>query len=166
MEEETYEPNAAQPKFSEVIRQSDSTIDIQMVRNETSKLVDLTAKEDTTSACITEEWEQLVVNEVSKIHSPVCIFKPKLDHSVLSPPDGTRQLDAKTSRILERLEVPRKFRREPVSPNLTSKGMTNSSVQIKKPLLPSQPICVPDQRAVTSSQLMKPNFQRLKRKFK
>ncbi|XP_024170125.1 uncharacterized protein LOC112176438 isoform X1 [Rosa chinensis] len=159
VEEDIYESNATQPKFSEVVGQSDPTIDIEAIREETSKLVDLTAEEDKTSACITEEWEQLVVNDVSKLHSPVCTSKPKPDQSVQSPPDGTRQLDAKTSRILERLEVPRQFRREPLSPNLRSKGVTNSNVQVKKPLLPSKP-------TVTNSQLIKPNFQRLKRKFK
>ncbi|XP_050376804.1 uncharacterized protein LOC126794189 [Argentina anserina] len=167
MEEENheiYEPKATQLKFSDIIGQSVPTIDID-IREETSNLVDLTAEEDKTSACITEEWEQLVVNDVSKLHSPVCTSKPKPDQSVPSP-DGTRQLDAKTSRILERLEVPRQFRREPLSPNLTSKGVMNSSVQVKKLLLPSKPNCALDQHTKTGSQLINPNFQRLKRKFK
>nr|XP_011470840.1 PREDICTED: uncharacterized protein LOC101314812 [Fragaria vesca subsp. vesca] len=166
MEEEIYESKATQTKFSEVIGQSDPTIDIEAIQEEPSMLVDLTEEEDKTSTCITEEWEQLVVNDVSKLRSPLCTSKPKPDQSVQSPPDGTRQLDAKTSRILERLEVPRQFRRESLLPNLTSKGVMNSHGQVKKPLLPYKPTCAPDQSIVTSSQLIKPNFQRLKRKFK
>ncbi|XP_016651239.1 PREDICTED: uncharacterized protein LOC103337913 [Prunus mume] len=163
--EETCEPNATQPKFPEVIVQPNSTKDIAFIREETSEL-DLTAQEDKTSACITEEWEKLIVNEVSRIHSPVCTSKPKLDQSLLlSPPDGNRQLDAKTSRILERLEVPRQFKRESVSPILANTGVKNFSVEVKKPLVESQPNCAPHQSMATS-QLMKPNFQRLKRKHK
>lgn len=151
MEEEIYESKATQTKFSEVIGQSDPTIDIEAIQEEPSMLVDLTEEEDKTSTCITEEWEQLVVNDVSKLRSPLCTSKPKPDQSVQSPPDGTRQLDAKTSRILERLEVPRQFRREPLSPYLTSKGVMNSRGQVKKPLLPYKPTCAPDQSTVTSS---------------
>lgn len=149
-----------------MIVQPNSTKDVAFIREETSEL-DLTAQEDNTSACITEEWEKLIVNEVSEIHSPVCTSKPKLDQSLLlSPPDGHRQLDAKTSRILERLEVPRQFKRESVSPILANTGMKNFSVEVKKPLVESQPNCAPHQSMATTSQLMKPNFQRLKRKHK
>ncbi|XP_068305174.1 uncharacterized protein [Pyrus communis] len=165
-EEKTYESNATEPKLPEVVAQSNSTIDLPIIRNETSHF-DPTAIEDKASACITEEWEKLIVNEVSELHSPVCTSKPKLDQSVLSPPDGNRQLDAKTSRILERLEVPRQFKRESVSPILTNNagGTKNPIVEVKRPLIPSQPISAPNQ-PITGSQLMKPNFQRLKRKHK
>ncbi|CAN6578707.1 unnamed protein product [Malus baccata var. baccata] len=165
-EEQTYEPNATEPKLPEVAAQSNSTIDLPIIRNEASHC-DPTAIEDKASACITEEWEKLIVNEVSELHSPVCTSKPKLDQSVLSPPDGNRQLDAKTSRILERLEVPRQFKRESVSPILTNNagGTKNPIVEVKRPLIPSQPISAPNQ-PITGSQLMKPNFQRLKRKHK
>ncbi|KAM1788491.1 hypothetical protein ACFX11_038776 [Malus domestica] len=165
-EEQTYEPNATEPKLPEVAAQSNSTIDLPIIRNEASHC-DPTAIEDKASACITEEWEKLIVNDVSELHSPVCTSKPKLDQSVLSPPDGNRQLDAKTSRILERLEVPRQFKRESVSPILTNNagGTKNPIVEVKRPLIPSQPISAPNQ-PVTGSQLMKPNFQRLKRKHK
>ncbi|KAB2633061.1 hypothetical protein D8674_029308 [Pyrus ussuriensis x Pyrus communis] len=165
-EEKTYESNATEPKLPEVVAQSNSTIDLPIIRNETSHF-DPTAIEDKASACITEEWEKLIVNEVSDLHSPVCTSKPKLDQSVLSPPDGNRQLDAKTSRILERLEVPRQFKRESVSPILTNNagGTKNPIVEVKRPLIPSRPISAPNQ-PITGGQLMKPNFQRLKRKHK
>ncbi|XP_050151893.1 uncharacterized protein LOC126626569 isoform X2 [Malus sylvestris] len=165
-EEQTYEPNATEPKLPEVAAQSNSTIDLPIIRHEASHC-DPTAIEDKASACITEEWEKLIVNDVSELHSPVCTSKPKLDQSALSPPDGNRQLDAKTSRILERLEVPRQFKRESVSPILTNNagGTKNPIVEVKRPLIPSQPISAPNQ-PVTGSQLMKPNFQRLKRKHK
>ncbi|KAJ6869388.1 hypothetical protein NC651_034207 [Populus alba x Populus x berolinensis] len=68
-------------------------------------LLDLTNRGDKTTASIAEEWEQLVVKEVPKTFSPACVSKPKMDQSVLSSPDSNRKLDAKTSRILERLGV-------------------------------------------------------------
>ncbi|XP_028786754.1 uncharacterized protein LOC114742692 [Neltuma alba] len=44
---------------------------------------DLTTQEDNTIACITKEWEQLVVNEdPNKMDSPSCMRKPKLDKNL------------------------------------------------------------------------------------
>lgn len=117
------------------------------------------------NAHITEEWEQLVVNEAPKLCSPAFISKPKLDQSVLSPPSSNRQLDVKTSRILERLEVPRQLKTKAVSPINTSSGMMDTCVSMKKPLIPTQCIDATNQ-GLTTSQLMKPIFQRLKRKHK
>lgn len=127
---------------------------------EESPQFDLPLGEDITSAPITEEWEQLVVNEVPKIYSSACISKHKLDQSVLSPANSNRQLDVKTSRILERLEVPRQLKTKAFSPVTTSSGMMDTCVPRKKPLTP---LLSAD---ATASQLMKPNFQRLKRKHK
>lgn len=127
---------------------------------EESPQFDLPVGEDKTSAHITEEWEQLVVNEVPKIYSPACISKPKLDQSVLLPANSNRQLDVKTSRILERLEVPRQLKTKAFSTVTTSSGMMDACVPRKKPLTPLQSV------DATAKQLMKPNFLRLKRKHK
>ncbi|XP_033516028.1 uncharacterized protein [Nicotiana tomentosiformis] len=106
---------------------------------------------------ITEEWEQLVVLEIPKMSSPTCISKPKLDKEVSSsPPKTTGKLDDKTSRILERLEVPKQLQRKAASP-------TVSSSSVKKPLIPFGR-GITDAKAIVSSQSIKPNFQRLKRK--
>nr|XP_016449433.1 PREDICTED: uncharacterized protein LOC107774421 [Nicotiana tabacum] len=106
---------------------------------------------------ITEEWEQLVVLEIPKMSSPTCISKPKLDKEVSSsPPKTTGKLDDKTSRILERLEVPKQLQRKAASP-------TVSSSSVKKPLIPFGR-GITDPKAIVSSQSIKPNFQRLKRK--
>jgi hypothetical protein len=85
-----------------------------------------------------------------------------MDQSVLSSPDSNRQLDAKTSRILERLELPRQLKSKTVSPTIIS---SQTPVRTKKPLIPFQPTNAINQ-SPTSSQLLKPNFQRLKRKHK
>ncbi|KAL0012939.1 hypothetical protein SO802_000008 [Lithocarpus litseifolius] len=122
-------------------------------------------EEDNTGTHFTEEWEQLFVNEVPKIYSPVCICKPKLNQSVLLPSSSNRAFDVKTSRILERLEVRRQLRTKTVSPVISSSGMMDTCVPLKKPLIPSQCIDTTDQGS-TKNQLMKPNFQRLKRKHK
>ncbi|KAJ4824265.1 hypothetical protein Tsubulata_031295 [Turnera subulata] len=159
LEETTIELNSNQPDSSEVI-----VIDAVAVEEETP-ILDLTTTEDNTTASIAEEWEQLVVNEAPTIYSPTCISKPKVDQLLLSSPDSTRQLDAKTSRILERLEVPRQLKTKSISPIVTSSRLSETCAPPKKPLIPFQPTHRTDQ-TVTSSQLMKPNFQRLKRKHK
>ncbi|WOG99333.1 hypothetical protein DCAR_0518681 [Daucus carota subsp. sativus] len=125
--------------------------------------------EDSTTARIAEEWEQLIVNEVPRRQSPTCIAKPKFDQAVFSLPEiGSRHLDEKTSRILERLEVPRQMRKKLASPKITSGVITEECVLIKKPLIPFGPANAADQGTVgsQSSQPMKPNFQRLKRKLR
>ncbi|KAK1569306.1 hypothetical protein Q3G72_035209 [Acer saccharum] len=152
----TPEQNSTQPNSSELTAKSNSSVDIVV-------LEDLTAEEENkTSACIDEEWEQLVVSEIPKIYSPTCISKPKPDQSVLSPPDTKRPLDEKTSKILERLEVPRQLKSKAVSPIIKSSSVSDSYLPMKKPLIPFQPSQAAE--STTSSQLMKPNFQRLKRK--
>ncbi|KAK3183299.1 hypothetical protein Dsin_030585 [Dipteronia sinensis] len=149
----TPELNSTQPNSSEPIAKSNSSVAIVV-------LEDLTAEEENkTSACIAEEWEQLVVSEIPKKYSPTCISKPMPDQSVLSP---NRPLDEKTSKILERLEVPRQLKSKAVSPIITSSSVSDSYMPKKKPLIPFQPSQAAE--STTSSQLMKPNFQRLKRK--
>uniref|UniRef100_A0A2N9FN43 Uncharacterized protein n=1 Tax=Fagus sylvatica TaxID=28930 RepID=A0A2N9FN43_FAGSY len=160
--EATSKPKLTQPDSSEEIVRSISGLDVELVEEESSQF-NLMVEEK--NAHITEEWEQLVVNEAPKLCSPACISKPKLDQSVLSPPSSNRQLDVKTSRILERLEVPRQLKTKAVSPINTSSGMMDTCVSMKKPLIPMQCIDATNQ-GLTTSQLMKPIFQRLKRKHK
>ncbi|KAK7839982.1 hypothetical protein CFP56_017295 [Quercus suber] len=162
-EEAPSEPKLTQLDSLEEMIQSTSRLDVELTEEELSKLDMI--EEDKRGTHIAEEWEQLVVNEVPKIFSPVCISKPKLDQSVLSPSSSNRQLDVKTSRILERLEVPRQLKTKAVSPINTGSGMMDTCVPMKKPFIPSQCIDTTDQGS-TTSQLMKPNFQRLKRKHK
>lgn len=152
------------PSDSSVVKEKlNSDVDAIVVREE--PMIDLTTGEVKTGTSITEEWEQLVVSEIPEKYSPTCITKPKFSQSVLSPPDINRQLDEKTSRILERLEVPRKLKTKAVSPISTSSSISDTGVTMKTPLIPFQPSQSTDQ-GMTSSQLMKPNFQRLKRKHK
>ncbi|XP_052180851.1 uncharacterized protein LOC127794028 [Diospyros lotus] len=114
--------------------------------------------EDQVSARVTEEWEQLIISKAPKICSPTCTSKPRLDQAVLSPQDGSRQLDEKTSRILERLEVPRQLKRK--TPLLKSNFTAEERAPTKVPLIPFQPT----DQCSTPIQPMKPNFQKLKRK--
>ncbi|XP_027771070.1 uncharacterized protein LOC107012917 isoform X2 [Solanum pennellii] len=113
-------------------------------------------------AKITEEWEQLVVLEMPKMSSPACISKPKLHKEVSSPSQSTGKLDDKTSRILERLEIPKQLKRKAASPTLSS-FQTVSISSVKKPLIPFGPSNT-DSQVIVLSQPIKPNFQRLKRK--
>lgn len=127
--------------------------------------LDQTAEEHKKTTSIAEEWERLVVNEIPVKHSPT---KPKSDQSVilLSLPDNSKQLDINTTRILERLELPRQLKSKQGSPgNNSSRILDVANMSMKKPLIPFQPNQVADQ-GVTSSQLIRPSFQRLKRKHK
>ncbi|KAH9770373.1 hypothetical protein KPL71_012357 [Citrus sinensis] len=164
LSDKKFEVNSTRPDSAEVPPKSNLAIDI-VVLEEENAMFDLTAGEDKTAASIAEEWEQLVVSEIPNRFSPSCVSKPKLDHSVPSPPDNNRQLDEKTSRILERLEVPTQLKSKVVSPVSTSSSISDVCMSKKKPLIPFQSSQASDQ-VTTSSQLMKPNFQRLKRKYK
>ncbi|KAK9069848.1 hypothetical protein SSX86_010244 [Deinandra increscens subsp. villosa] len=126
--------------------------------------LDLKSGQDKITARITEEWEQLIVNEIPNIKSPTCVSKEKLDNVVSLPLESNKPLDEKTSRILERLEVPRKLKAKVASPVITSSSApSDACMPTKKPLIPFQPTQNPVMGTV-ASQPMKPNFQRLKRK--
>ncbi|KAJ0759997.1 hypothetical protein HanOQP8_Chr04g0132851 [Helianthus annuus] len=126
--------------------------------------LDSKSGQDKITARITEEWEQLIVNEIPNIKSPTCVSKQKLDSLVILPLESNKPMDEKTSRILERLEVPRKLKAKVASPVIASSSApTDACVSMKKPLIPFQST----QNSVigtVASQPMKPNFQRLKRK--
>ncbi|WZZ22914.1 hypothetical protein YC2023_124301 [Brassica napus] len=112
------------------------------IEEETRQEIQITDEEDKATASITKEWEQLVVTEA----------------------------DMKTSMILERLEAPRKMRGKVGSPSaVVTSSQTSPDVSVlsqKKPLIPFQTSQVSNHQTISSSQLMKPSFQRLKRKHK
>ncbi|CAH8312549.1 unnamed protein product [Eruca vesicaria subsp. sativa] len=140
------------------------------IEEETRQVIQITDEEDKATASITKEWEQLVVTEVHmKSSSPVLTTpKPNTNRPFLSP--NNKQADMKTSMILERLEAPRKMRGKVGSPNVVATAsQTSPDVSVlsqKKPLIPFQTSQVSNHQTIPSSQLMKPSFQRLKRKNK
>ncbi|XP_010491347.1 PREDICTED: uncharacterized protein LOC104768945 isoform X2 [Camelina sativa] len=138
-----------------------------IVNPETLPEVHIIDEEEQATASITKEWEQLVVTEevFMKSSSPVqTTHKRKIDPQVMSPlQSNNKQADMKTSMILERLEAPRKMRGKVGSPSVVIHSPISADVCVmsqKKPLIPFQTT------QVSSSQLMKPNFQRLKKKQK
>lgn len=143
------------------------------IEEETLHEVHIIDEEDKATASITKEWEQLVVTEevFMKSSSPVITTpKPNIDRRVLSPiQSNNKQADLKTSMILERLEVPRKMKGKVGSPSVVIRSPISPDVCVlsqKKPLIPFQSSQVSNQQTISSSQLMKPSFQRLKRKLK
>ncbi|KAK1271050.1 hypothetical protein QJS04_geneDACA021055 [Acorus gramineus] len=109
--------------------------------------------------CVTaEDWgELLMVNDVSESSSQTIISKPKFESQV-STTSVEKPLDEKTCRILERLEVPKEKklpRGRTISPPVASVRSDQCSGSMKRPLVPLGP---------SSSQLLKPDFQRPKRK--
>jgi hypothetical protein len=146
----------------EVIGRAESATNVIVVDEETLSM-GIADQDDRTMACITEEWKQLVVSEEPKLYSPSCMPRAKLDQSSVSPRNGNRQLDKETSRILERLEVPRPLKGKKASPVSNESCMKNITVPTKKPLIPFQPSQNTEQ-VIVGSQLIKPNFQRQKRK--
>lgn len=155
-------PYSSQQPSSEVMGKAESATNVIVVDDETLS-TDIRDQDDRTLACITEEWKQLVVNEDPKLYSPSCVSKAKLDQSSASPRDGNRKLDGETSRILERLEVPRPLKAKTPSPVSNESCIKSITVPTKKPLIPFHPTQSTEQVFV-GSQLMKPNFQRQKRK--
>ncbi|KAG5041361.1 hypothetical protein JHK85_013837 [Glycine max] len=97
------ELSSSQQPSSEVIGKAEAATGV--IVDEETLALDITDQDDKTTACITEEWKQLVVSEDPKLYSPSCMPKAKLGQSSVSPRDGNRQLDRETSRILETLEV-------------------------------------------------------------
>nr|GFA15681.1 hypothetical protein [Tanacetum cinerariifolium] len=76
---------------------------------------------------------------VLKISSPTCVSKPKLDHLAFTPLESSKPLDEKTSRILERLETPRKLKSKLASPVIkSSSALVDSCMLTKRPLIPFQ----------------------------
>ncbi|PIN16431.1 hypothetical protein CDL12_10919 [Handroanthus impetiginosus] len=124
---------------------------------------DTKLREEKAAPSLTEEWEQLIVTEFGGIHSPKCISNSKPDQLVISPSQSNRHLDEKTSRILERLEIPRQLKRKVVSPTISSNLSADVCAPTKKPLIPYKPSDAADQGPI-SSQPIKPSFQRIKRK--
>ncbi|KAG9146889.1 hypothetical protein Leryth_005187 [Lithospermum erythrorhizon] len=118
--------------------------------------------ESASVASIAEEWEQLIVTEFPKIESPICSLKPSLNQQIMCPVQTNKQLDAKTSRILERLEGPRQLKRKVLSPIVCSSTIADHCTPSKKPLIPYKKTSI-DPPSM-SSQPMKPNFQRIKKK--
>ncbi|CAH8270366.1 unnamed protein product [Arabidopsis lyrata] len=133
-----------------------------IVNPEMLKEVHIIDEEDKATASITKEWEQLVVTEevLMKSPSPVITTIRQVQSPIQS---NNKQADMKTSMILERLEAPRKIRGKVGSPSVVIHSPISPDVCVltqKKPLIPFQTT------QVSSSQLMKPSFQRLKRKPK
>lgn len=145
--------------------QPNCAIDNIVIEDESPQL-NLTVREDKTTSSIAEEWEQLVICEVPKMHSSPYISKAKTVTLVLSSAESNKQLDINTSRILERLEVPRKLKTKVSSPVVRSSSLSETCLPTKRPLIPfQQPLHATD-RGLNSSQLMKFNFQRLRKKLK
>lgn len=118
---------------------------------------------DGTESGVAETWEKLVTHEFPET-CPVYVSKDKLDGFSLSLSYGNRPLAAKTSRILERLEAPRQ-RSKATSPNTLTIGLIDPNAPTKKPPIPLVPVLTRDQGFTgTQSQLMKPNFNKHKRK--
>lgn len=163
--EATSELHSNQQDSSEVTVQPNCAIDNIVIEDESPQL-NLTVREDKTTSSIAEEWEQLVICEVPKMHSSPCISKAKTVTLVLSSAESNKQLDINTSRILERLEVPRKLKTKVSSPVVRSSSLSETCLPTKRPLIPfQQPLHATD-RGLNSSQLMKFNFQRLRKKLK
>ncbi|KAK7318362.1 hypothetical protein RJT34_03061 [Clitoria ternatea] len=162
LEGEFSEISSSQQPTLEGIGKAEPTTGVTVMNKETLS-IDIMDQDDKTMACITEEWKQLVVNEDPKLHPPSCMPKAKLGQSSVSPRDCKKQIEMETSRILERLEVPRPLKEKTTSPVSNESCMKITSVLTKKPLIPFQPTQGPEQVFV-GSQLLKPNFQRQKRK--
>jgi hypothetical protein len=114
------------------------------------------------SPSISEEWEKLIIiDDLTDDFATPAAPRPnaaKPQHA--KPPTPVKQLDEKTSRILERLEAPKAKRPRSNTGKASISAVPApsrvASTHTKKPLLPSQPC---------ASQPLKPTFNRLRRKL-
>ncbi|EYU24548.1 hypothetical protein ABFS82_04G115000 [Erythranthe guttata] len=165
------------PKTKEVIPESEVYLQNSEVQPSMQEAEDIVIKVDElpqldskqgeknkTSPCLAEEWEQLIVNELGGVNSPTCIYNSNLDKLVTSPSQSNKQMDEKTSRILERLELPWKLKRKAVSPAISSSAVSGDvRGPVKKPLIAYRPNDTAADQRLILSQPIKPNFQRIKR---
>ncbi|KAH0466579.1 hypothetical protein IEQ34_003817 [Dendrobium chrysotoxum] len=98
-------------------------------------------------SCITDEWEQLLIVDYvnENISAGSSISVPKTHNSILT---HDKPLDERTSRILERLEAPK------YSPSISAKVVGEQKKNAPLTFHPS------------SSQPLRPNFQRPKKKLR
>ncbi|KAG9447350.1 hypothetical protein H6P81_013478 [Aristolochia fimbriata] len=122
-----------------------------------------TTEADREGAKVAKEWEQLIVHEIRVSVLPMSPSIPSVGHSLLT--SDSKPLDERTSRILERLEPPKKPKSGRHSPSILTNARKEVSGPIKKPLVPFEPNRGTDQ-GMSFSQPMKPTFQKLKRKLK
>ncbi|XP_068667051.1 uncharacterized protein [Aristolochia californica] len=115
------------------------------------------SEEDNTSAKVAKEWDKLIVHEIRGSFPPTGLSTPSFVHSVLT--SGSKPLDEKTSRILERLEAPKTQKPRGSSPSIATNAKNEARAPIKKPLVPFEPNCTTDQ-GMGLTQPMKPSFQK------
>ncbi|CAO2826920.1 unnamed protein product [Amaranthus hypochondriacus] len=110
--------------------------------------------------CLAQEWEQLIVGSIPKMD--LAHSEPTLGTTRTSPPSTRRPLDTRTSNILERLGNPKQNKTKAINTNKILGGLATYSNGTKE----NHPISIgtADQGLTTTSNLMKPIFQRLKRK--
>ncbi|GKA06884.1 hypothetical protein Tco_0686108 [Tanacetum coccineum] len=96
------EPTSTQGDSLNESESSDSKQAMGMIGSEEEiPQLDFKSRRDKITERITEEWEQLIVNEIPKISHLNCVSKPKLDHLAFTPIESSKPLNEKTSRILE-----------------------------------------------------------------
>ncbi|XP_051119517.1 uncharacterized protein LOC127243504 isoform X2 [Andrographis paniculata] len=170
---ESLQFGAIRPKGKEGATESSSSHQISNLQptNQTTITTDELPRLDTNLGesesspnSLAEEWEQLIVTELGGIRSPTSLSNSKQDQPITSPSQPSRQLDEKTSRILERLEVPRQLKRKTTSPILSSTSISSDHLctSYKKPLTPY--LVETGEQVAAPSQPMKPSFQRIKKK--
>ncbi|RLN25589.1 uncharacterized protein C2845_PM07G03870 [Panicum miliaceum] len=122
-------------------------------------------KKGKASPSISEEWEKLII--IDDLDDDLATPAPPRPTAnkppCAKPPSPVKPLDEKTSRILERLEVPRAKKQRPANAGKASTKAAPAlapsrvaSTQNRKPLLPLEP---------SASQPLKPSFNRLRRKL-
>ncbi|CAM8878331.1 unnamed protein product [Rhodiola kirilowii] len=147
------------PSVPSEVRTPNSVIDLTISADEAPEAGVPFNKEIFENDAQITEWEQLIINEVPKTYSPVICSKSKCAPSAAAT-DSSRQQDPNTSRILERLETPKQMK----SPTITT--ISSGTCLKKKPLIPYHQSNSVTSNSSTSSQPLKPIFQKLKKKHK
>ncbi|XP_019102575.2 uncharacterized protein LOC104908337 isoform X3 [Beta vulgaris subsp. vulgaris] len=117
-------------------------------------------EDDKGIASLAHEWEQKIVGGIPRMGS--ALADPNLEKARASLPTSHRTLDTRTSNILQRLGNPELIKTKAKTHKILSgfathgNGTTNNHFSVD--------VDAVDQGSNTTSNLMKPTFQRLKRK--
>ncbi|XP_021731646.1 uncharacterized protein LOC110698502 isoform X2 [Chenopodium quinoa] len=152
--------NVAAPPGVEVVVSSGKDIAVLAVQTRTS---DQGIEDDKGISRLTQEWEQLIVGGIPRMDSE--LSEPNLEKARTSAPAIHKPLDTRTSIILERLGNPRqintKANTHKILSGLAANG--NGTTEHHHSIID---IDATDQGLTAPSNLIRPTFQRLKRKFR
>ncbi|XP_021761310.1 uncharacterized protein LOC110726153 [Chenopodium quinoa] len=153
--------NVAALPGAEVAVSSGKDIAAVTVQTRTS---DQAIEDDKSISRLTQEWEQLIVGGIPRMGSE--LSEPNLEKARISAPAIHKPLDTRTSIILERLGNPRQINTKADTHKILSGLAANGNNGITERHHSVIDIDAADKGLTSPSNLIRPTFQSLKRKYR